>query len=378
MTDEQTTIFANLIGRMRGLGVLATPKGVEPGPVVTGYKFSLPDTLPIAKLQARSEDLALAVGVESVDIRRIGHEVFIFVPNKERYIVDFKQALFWYLKDKAVKEAELPILLGTNFRGDFSFLELTDMPHILIAGSTGAGKSVFESAIIASLSTHLAPKELELILVDTKRVDLTLFDQLPHVFRTVKRINEWYTMYNSLFTEVQRRLAELHGAGVRNIKEYNKIFYDYGRNSKRMPYIVVIIDELADLIEHDKAERDAADEWSEPKVIDAIKRLIQICRATGVHIIACTQRTSIDIVSGTVKANFPCRISLRLPTAQDSRTILGVGGAENLLGKGDMLIQRPDKDGLERYHGPFVKLTDIAEIIRDQAFIRQMINQTVQ
>ena len=371
LPEYQLDTIASLVAKMRGLGITAHPQTPIAGPIVTAYPFKLPDSVPLSKLYAREEDLALAAGVESLDIRRIGDQVIIFVPNKERKVVQFIDVLTWYLKDEIVKKQELPLMLGVDYRGSYATLDLAEMPHILIAGSTGSGKSVFESSIIAALSTIKTEEELELYLVDTKQLDLTLFNGLGHVKKVVRRVEEWYRVINKLFQITEHRLTELSGAKVRNIREYNSL------GLTKMPYIVIVIDELADLIMHDKALRDERKQneldHDEPKVIESIKRLIQICRAAGVHIIACTQRTSVDVVSGTVKANFPARISLRLPTSTDSRTILGQIGAENLLGKGDMLVQRPDCDNLERYHGPFVRLDDIAQVIMHQDMIKKML-----
>lgn len=269
--------------------------------------------------------------------------------------------------DEKVKEMKIPILLGMDYHGFNSAIDLTLQPHILIAGSTGSGKSIFESAIIASLVTLLTPKQLHLYIVDPKRVDLTLFDGLPHVRNVIREIGEWYPIINYLYDEVQNRNKFLEKSGCRNIIEYNEKF------KSKMAYKVLIIDELADLIEKDKYNREeqkAREEDLDLKAIDAIKRLIQVSRAAGVHIITCTQRTSVDIVTGTVKANFPTRISLRLPTKTDSRTILDENGAENLLDNGDMLVKRSNSDQLERFHACFVKIEDIKEIIEQQEFVK--------
>lgn len=363
-----------IINKLAGLGVKGIAiKRVIDGPVVTGFPIQLASSTPINKIMPKAEDIALAVGVESIVIERIGRELVVFVPNSDRIIVDFKDALFWYLKDEKVGEMKLPILLGMDHRGEKAAIDLAEQPHILIAGSTGSGKSVFETNIIAALSTHKSQKELKIYLVDTKRVDLTLFEKLPHVVETAKRVEEWYSMITGLHFEVQKRNSLFEKSKVRNISEYNKIQEE---NHINLPYIVLIIDELADLIEKDKEERakygGKDKDCPEPKVIDALKRLIQICRASGVHVIVCTQRTSVDIITGVVKSNFPTRISLRLPQWQDSVTILGERGAEGLLGKGDMLVKRGDNNTLERFHGPFVRLEDIESILEQQEMLREM------
>lgn len=361
MNEEQTTIVANLLAKLKGLGVgFIKPVGIIDGPVVTGFRFEVPDHIPVSKIFAKQEDLEMAVQLpegEKFQIKRMGGELVFFIPNRERKIVDFKDCLWKYLKDEDLATYQLPLMLGVDVYGNYAYLDLADMPHILVAGSTGAGKSVFESSLVASLATRFSPEQLSLYLVDTKRVDLTQFSTHPSVSLMARTVEEWYKTYNHLLREVERRLKELEGVGVRNIKEFNQI------SPYRWEYRILIIDELADLIERDKAYKEEHPDSDEPKVIDAIKRIIGICRATGLHIIACTQRTDVKVVSGTVKANFPARISLRLPTGTDSRTILDQQGAENLLGKGDMLIKKPDNDNLERYHGPFVKLSDISEIL---------------
>lgn len=375
---DESSIEGKINKKLRGLGVNNFSIG-EPlvGPVVTGYPLNLGYATSIKTILNKTEDIALACGVESVDIRRIEDKVIIFVPNAERKIVDFKDTLFWMMKDSKVREMQLPILLGVDYHGYNSVIDLVNQPHILIAGSTGSGKSIFESAIISALAMLRSPEELHFYIVDPKRVDLTLFDKLPHVKRTIEDVRDWYTAITDLYDEVQNRSHFLKKAGARNIAEYNST------HAKKMPYKILIIDELADLIEKDKYMREEiklenakADlpikSGLELPVIDALKRLIQVSRASGIHIIACTQRTSVDVVTGTVKANFPTRISLRLPSAIDSRTILDEKGAENLLGKGDMLMKSQDADNLQRFHAPFVKIEDINYILDQREEIKEM------
>lgn len=370
----EQVIAEKIIAKLSGLGV----KGISisnaiVGPVCTGYPIKLSASTPIAKIMSKDRDIALACGVNSVDIQQQGENLVVFIPNKERTIVNFDQALFWYLKDEKVSEMKLPIMIGADFEGNNFAIDLTEQPHILIAGSTGSGKSIFESSIIASLAMKFSPEKLELYLVDTKRVDLGLFEGIPQLKELAKEPKDWYLLINAIYSEVQHRNRLLEQAMVRNIHEYNAI------SDKKLPYIVLVIDELADLIEKDKVEREdyalkygcKKSDFPEPTVLDAIKRLIQICRASGVHIIACTQRTSVDIISGTVKANFPTRISLRLPSSIDSRVILGQAGAEKLLGNGDGLLQSSESDSLVRFHAPFVQLTHIAQIISQQEMIRE-------
>lgn len=367
--SNQNSTEERILNKLRGLKI-QNPKITETeiGPIVTGYALEFNQSTPIANVLKLNEDLALACGVESVDIQRIGNKVWVFVPNKERKVVDFKDALFWFLKDEKVRKAQLPLLLGTDFKGEKQFLELSTQPHLLIAGSTGSGKSVLESNLIASLAMLKDEHELIFYLVDTKRLDLTLFEDLPQVAMIAKDIKDWYLLINSLIGEVSNRNYIFEKCKVRNIKEYNqKQELD---SKKKMPYIVLVIDELADLIEHDKDFRKSAEkEHLEPKVIDALRRLIQICRASGLHVIACTQRASVDVITGIVKTNFPTRISLKLPSAVDSKTILDSKGAENLLGKGDFLLKSQDSDNLKRFHSPFVNLEDVKLVLEQKEMI---------
>lgn len=364
-----------IVQRLNGLGIYGIKVG-EPivGPIISGFPLILNARTPIKKILGLGEDLALACNVESIDIKRIGGQIIAFVPNPEKTIVDFKTSLAWYLKDKDVNKMQLPILLGTSYDGKNSAIDLVEQPHILIAGSTGSGKSIFESSVIAALSVIKKPSELKFYLVDTKRLDLTLFSNLPHVEEMVRDIKGWYAAINFLYSEVQRRNILLESRGARNIKDYNE------KVPKKLSHIILVIDELADLIEKDKIAREERklreeDEDAEPKVINALKRIIQISRASGIHIIACTQRSSADVVSPVVKANFPTRIALKLPQPQDSMVILGQKGAENLLGKGDMLIQHADSDVVQRYHGAYVEIEDIKSIIKFPELIRQSIGE---
>lgn len=368
LQDTATRIAAKLTGLgVKGFRI----KQPIVGPVVTGYPLELKDSTPLSKIISKSEEIALACHVDSVDIRRIKSEVIIYIPNKERKIVDFKDALFWFLQDETVRKMELPILLGMTVDGQKAAMDLVEQPHVLIAGSTGAGKSVFESAIIAALATKKDENLLKLCLVDTKRVDLGLFEQVPNVKTVIKDVTDWYTFAESVYGDVQNRNKVFEKNQVRNIREYNALPV---AKKNKMAYKVIIIDELADLIEKDKGERENVEGFPYPRVIDGLKRIIQISRAAGIHIIACTQRTSVDVVSGTVKANFPTRISLRLPSSIDSRVILGTNGAENLLGRGDMLVQSGDTDQLVRYHAPFVQLTDIEWVVKNKQTILDTLN----
>lgn len=350
--------------KLKGLGVsgfkLNTPRI---GPIVTEYPIELSSSTKVKDILNKSEDLAIACDVESILIERKGKEIVISVPNKERKTIDFKDALYKFLNSKDISDMKIPLLLGTDTKGVFSVLELTNQPHILIAGSTNSGKSIFLANLIASLSLLKNPEELRFVLVDTKQLDLPLFSQLKHVKETVIDIQGWYDYIDILIGKVSERKKLFTKAGARNIEEYNA-FAD-----KKLPYILLVIDELADIIALDRDLRRGIKNYPYPKVEDSLLRLIQICRAVGIHVIACTQRTSVDIINGVIKANFPTRISLKLPTGIDSRTILDQNGAESLLGKGDMLLKSIDSDILKRYHSPFVKLDDIKNIIENRDMV---------
>jgi DNA segregation ATPase FtsK/SpoIIIE, S-DNA-T family len=371
-TPEEAKTIVAFAQKIAGLGIKAQFIKLEPGPVINGYYFSLDHSQPIAKIFNKEEDFALAANVEKVTIERIGGQVVIFVPNKERQVIKFQDALYWLAQtDKASKQS-LPILLGVDHLGIKVSVDLAEMPHILIAGATGSGKSVLETAILCTLAVLRAPREMHVYLVDTKRVDLTLFENLDHVKRIVRDLSDFHNMMQTIMSETRRRMTILEYHKVRNIREYNASVQN---DLQKLPYIVIVVDELADLIEQDRA-RYRTLEKDEKKDYVTIEKwlqlLIQICRAAGVHIIAATQRPSVKIISGDIKANFPCRISLRLSTDADSRTILGEGGAQNLLGKGDMLVQLPEAESLRRYHGPFVDLNDIKHIIDQHESLRIM------
>jgi S-DNA-T family DNA segregation ATPase FtsK/SpoIIIE len=369
-TPEQQTNMLALVQKLNGLGIQAKPTGIEQGPVVTAYLFALDHSESITRIMKRSEDFALSLGADKVITQRIKDKIVIFIPNKERKIVDYKDILYWYLKDPEVQKAELPIALGVDFHGVKSFLDLCDMPHILITGSTGSGKSVFEASILSNFCYLYDSADLNLYLVDTKQLDLPLFGSLPHVKFVADDLEKFHQMMYLIMPEIRRRNGVMQAAGVRKIQEY----HTFVGHKSSMPYIVIMLDELGDLMDLDAIERKADKEKYEttPTIKQWLKQAVQIGRAAGVHIIACTQRSSVKVVDGDIKANLPCRIALRLPTEIDSRTILGVRGAENLLGKGDMLIQRPERDVIERFHGPFVSMQDIQQLVVNYNQIKEM------
>jgi len=359
ITPEQAQILLALSTKLGALRIDGTLSHVDTGPIVSTYFFTLAADVPIAKIMKAEEDLALACGVSSVLISRHGGQIAIAIPNKIRDVVSFDKCLHEILTNTTKK---LPILLGVDTKGNGSSIDLTESPHILVAGSTGAGKSVFLASIISALATAKTPKELKLILVDTKQLDLTLFNSLPHVVEVADTLAKTRGTLDRLITIVRQRTDMMKGL-ARNISEYNAI------SDKKLPYYVVIIDELADVLMQDRSQGKGIRGYE--KAETKLQSLLQICRASGIHVICATQRPSVEIITGDIKANIPTRIALRLPSGTDSRTIINETGAEKLLGKGDMLIESPLLDQVTRYHGPYVSMSHIANILINSEQIRK-------
>jgi S-DNA-T family DNA segregation ATPase FtsK/SpoIIIE len=250
--------------------------------------------------------------------------------------------------------------MGKDINGSIVTADLATMPHVLIAGSTGSGKSVAINAMIMSVLFKATPAQVRMILVDPKRVELGMYEGIPHLFTPI--ITEPKLAANALrnaVREMERRLKLLASRSVRNIDQYNKLFdggtkslFEDAPDEEPLPYIIIIIDELADLMMLDKAN-----------VEEAITRLAQMARAVGIHLILATQRPSVDVITGLIKANVPTRMSFRLATKVDSRTILDSNGAESLLGRGDMLFLPPGTSRLQRVHAPFVTEEEIAKVV---------------
>jgi len=346
--------------KLRALSISAVFTHIESGPIVTTYYLTLGSDIPIAKILKAEEDLALAVGAPSVLITRKAASIAIAIPNKEREIVDFDRALHSLFSSSA----KLPILLGVDTQGNNASLDLTDSPHILIAGSTGSGKSVLLASIICGLAATKSKAELKLMLVDTKQLDLTLFEELPHVVEVADSLDKVHALLDRLHTIVRQRTEKMKGI-ARKLSEYNSLMASI---TKPLPYYVVVIDELADVLMQDRSRGKGQKGYE--KAETKLQSLLQICRAAGVHIIAATQRPSVEIITGDIKANILTRIALRLPSGADSRTVLNEYGAEKLLGKGDMLVESPLFDYITRLHGPFVSMDHISRILRECDMIR--------
>ncbi|UWZ83965.1 DNA translocase FtsK [Occallatibacter riparius] len=334
---------------------------INPGPMVTTYEFKPEAGVKYSRVTGLADDLCLAMRAESILIERMAGKstVGIQVPNHERETIHLRDVLESETFAKA--KSRLTLAMGKDINGRIVTADLASMPHVLIAGSTGSGKSVAINAMIMSLLFRTTPQQVRLILVDPKRVELGMYEGIPHLFTPI--ITEPKLAANALrnaVREMERRLKLLASRSVRNIDQYNKLFegvtgslFDDGEPEEPLPYIVVIIDELADLMMLDRAN-----------VEESITRLAQMARAVGIHLVLATQRPSVDVITGLIKANVPTRISFRLSTKVDSRTILDTNGAEALLGRGDMLFLPPGTSRLMRLHAPYVSEKETAAIVK--------------
>jgi S-DNA-T family DNA segregation ATPase FtsK/SpoIIIE len=337
---------------------------INPGPMVTTYEFKPEAGVKYSRVTGLADDLCLAMRAESILIERMAGKstVGIQVPNHERETIHLRDVL--ESETFAKSKARLTLAMGKDINGRIVTADLASMPHVLIAGSTGSGKSVAINAMIMSLLFRTTPSLVRLILVDPKRVELGMYEGIPHLFTPI--ITEPKLAANALrnaVREMERRLKLLASRSVRNIDQYNKLFEgstlslfaqdsEDGEEEAPLPYIVIIIDELADLMMLDRAN-----------VEESITRLAQMARAVGIHLILATQRPSVDVITGLIKANVPTRISFRLATKVDSRTILDTNGAEALLGRGDMLFLPPGTSRLMRLHAPYVSEKETAAVV---------------
>ncbi len=339
--EELTANKDRIVSTLRHYGIEIKKIKATPGPTVTLYEIVPQDGTRISKIKNLEDDIALslsALGIRIIAPMPGLGTVGIEVPNRNPGIVSLKTIIN---SDQFQKSnMELPLALGKTISDLPYVVDLTKMPHLLMAGATGQGKSVGLNAIIVSILYKKHPSQVKLVLVDPKRVELSLFNKIERHFLAklpdaeeaiITDTKKVVHTLNSLCIEMEQRLELLKDAGVRNIKEYNEKFVARRLNPqsghKFLPYIVVIIDEFADLI------MTAGKEVETP-----LQRLAQVARATGIHLIIATQRPSVNIITGTIKANFPARIAFKVTSKIDSRTILDTGGADQLIGKGDMLI----------------------------------------
>jgi len=333
---------------------------INTGPMVTTYEFKPEAGVKYSRVTGLADDLCLAMRAESILIERMPGKstVGIQVPNHDRETIHLRDVL--ESETFARSKTKLTIAMGKDINGRIVPADLATMPHLLIAGSTGSGKSVAINAMIMSLLFRTTPAQVRLILVDPKRVELGMYEGIPHLLTPI--ITEPKLAANALrnaVREMERRLKLLASRAVRNIDQYNKLFegsmpslFDQAEDNEPLPFIVIIIDELADLMMLDRAN-----------VEESITRLAQMARAVGIHLILATQRPSVDVITGLIKANVPTRISFRLATKVDSRTILDTNGAEALLGRGDMLFLPPGTSRLMRLHAPYVSEKETAAVV---------------
>jgi S-DNA-T family DNA segregation ATPase FtsK/SpoIIIE len=362
-----------LEAKLADFGVKGEVVEVAPGPVITTYEFMPAPGIKISKVAGLADDLALAM--RAVSIRIVapipGKAVIgIELPNAERQMVTLKEVLSHPEFEK--RRGLLTLGLGQDIIGRPFFAPLGKMPHLLIAGATGTGKSVGLNSILMSLLYRAGPDEVKLVLVDPKRIELSVYHDLPHLLHpVVTSPREANAALKWAVREMERRYELLAEAGVRNIDSYNQVLKKKTAKSapppegddpesappEPLPYVVIVIDELADLMMVASKEVEAS-----------LTRLAQMARAAGMHLVLATQRPSVDVITGLIKANFPARVSFKVSSRVDSRTILDGMGAESLLGAGDMLFLAPGQGSLLRLHGAYVSEAEVARVVE---FIRQ-------
>ncbi len=368
--DEQELkeTAARIKSKFEEFNVFGSVVQINPGPVVTTYEFKPEAGIKYTRITTLNEDLCLGLQAESILIERIPGKptVGIEVPNTKREVISLRQIL--ESEEFRSSRSHLTIPLGKDINGRIKVAALDAMPHLLIAGSTGSGKSVMLNSLIMSVLYKSTPDDVRMILVDPKRLELGLYEGIPHLLTPV--ITDPKKATNALrnaVLEMERRLKLLASQGVRNIEQYNKKMRQLAgeprslftenepaepEDLRPLPYILILIDELADLMMVERAN-----------VEEAVTRLAQMARAVGMHLVLATQRPSVDVITGLIKANFPARISFRVATRVDSRTILDVMGAEHLLGKGDMLCLPPGSARLVRVHGALVTENEINRVV---------------
>jgi S-DNA-T family DNA segregation ATPase FtsK/SpoIIIE len=333
---------------------------IHPGPVVTTFEFKPEAGVKYSKVTGLADDLCLAMQAESVLIDRIPGKstVGIQIPNPNREAISLRELLESDAYQRS--QSKLTFALGKTIHGEPFVTDLATMPHLLIAGSTGTGKSVGLNAMLTSLLYRATPDEVRFIMIDPKRLELGMYEDIPHLLSPV--VVDPKKASNALrwaVREMEERYKTLAAEGVRNIEQYNRnarnVIAERGTADdeapKPLPFIVVVIDELADLMMVASNE-----------VEESIARLAQMARAVGIHLILATQRPSVDVITGLIKANLPSRISFRVSSKIDSRTILDGNGAEQLLGKGDMLFLPPASSRAIRLHGPYISEQESARL----------------
>ncbi len=359
--EDKTDIKLNIEENVKTLektftnfGIDAKVVGVIHGPTVTRYEIHPAPGVKISKITNLSNDIALSFAVASVRIEAPipgKNAVGIEVPNRKRINVYLKEIL--QSSEFQNGKYKIPIALGIDIGGKPIISDLTELPHLLIAGATGSGKSVCINNIILSILYKLNPETVKFIMIDPKRVELNIYNGIPHLLiPIVTDASQAIKVLNWSISEMEKRFKIFAEAGVRNLDGYNEYVINMNNDTEPLPYIIIVIDELADLM------------LSSPvKAEESLCRLAQMTRATGIHLIIATQRPSVDIITGSIKVNFPSRIAFAVSTQVDSRTILDVNGAEKLLGNGDMLFSPVGVSKPIRAQGAFVVEKEIRNVV---------------
>ncbi|HEY7160641.1 MAG TPA: DNA translocase FtsK, partial [Acidobacteriota bacterium] len=358
---EKSKLITGKLGEFQINGAVTE---IHPGPIVTTYEYKPEAGIKYSKIVGMANDLALALKAESLRIDRLAGQstIGIEVPNSNREVIWLREII----GSQSYQQSASPLTLGLGklIHGDVYVTDLKRMPHLLIAGSTNSGKSVAINSMLCSILYKATPEEVKMILIDPKRLELSLYEDIPHLMVPV--VVEPKLASNALkwaVSEMEERYRQLASFNVRNIEQFNQIFVDeklqaslsdeQRKQLKPLSYVVIVVDELADLMITCGTD-----------VEESIQRLAQMARAVGIHLIVATQRPSVDVITGVIKANFPCRIAFRMPSGHDSKTILDQKGAEQLLGQGDMLFIPPMSSRLMRVHGAFVTEKEIQRLTK--------------
>lgn len=344
-------IAATIENTLQSFGIGSKVTEVNLGPAVTQYALSIPLGTKVSRVTALANDLALATEAPTGQIRIEApipgrNLVGIEIPNRSLEIVSLRTMLGSEVMAK--NKSKLAVSLGLDVSGNPIIADVAKMPHVLIAGTTGSGKSVMINSFIASLLFRASPSEVKLILIDPKRVELTGYNGIPHLMTPViVEVDKILASLKWAIDEMDRRYKKFAENGVRNIDSFNEL-----SGFQAYPYVVILIDELADLMA-----------FAPVQVEDAIARLAQMARATGIHLVVSTQRPSVDVITGLIKANIPCRIAFNVSSMIDSRVILDTPGAEKLLGRGDMLYIPPDQAKPTRIQGAYVSEKEVKKLV---------------
>lgn len=336
---------------LQSFGIGAKVTEVNLGPAVTQYALEIALGTKVSKITSLANDLALATEAPTGQIRIEApipgrNLVGIEIPNRGLEVVPLRTMLASDVMRK--NKSKLTVSLGLDVSGNPVIADIAKMPHVLVAGTTGSGKSVLINSFISSLLFRASPDELKLILIDPKRVELTGYNGIPHLMTPViVEVEKILASLNWAMAEMDRRYKKFAENGVRNIDSFNEL-----SGFQALPYIVILIDELADLMA-----------FAPVAVEDAIARLAQMARATGIHLVVATQRPSVDVITGLIKANIPCRVAFNVSSMIDSRVILDTPGAEKLLGRGDMLYIPPDQAKPTRIQGAFVSDREVRKLV---------------